>query len=88
MKKFIYASSSLKGKRNKNAFSIKHRVDNPVSLYAMKKSTELLAECYSHLFKINCIGLYFTVYGPLGRPDIWQPLFLQKNIGKKKNKYF
>ena len=64
-------------------FSVKHRVDKPISLYAAsKKSTELLAECYSHLFKIKCIGLrFFTVYGPWGRPDILL-LFSQKNFRK------
>ena len=55
VKKFLYASSSSVYGGNKILpFSVKDRVDNPVSLYAAsKKSTELLAECYSHLFNIN-----------------------------------
>ena len=61
VKKFIYASSSsVYGGNKVLPFSVKDRVDNPVSLYAAsKKSAELLAECYSHLFKINCISSYF-----------------------------
>ena len=55
------------------------RVDNPISLYAAsKKSAELVAECYSHLFNIKCTGLrFFTVYGPW-EDQIWQHLFLQR----------
>ncbi len=91
VKKFIYASSSsVYGGNKKMPFSIKHRVDNPVSLYAAsKKSTELLAECYSHLFKINCIGLrFFTVYGPWGRPDMATFIFTKKILEKKKINIF
>ncbi len=87
VKKFIYASSSsVYGGNKKMPFSIKHRVDKPVSLYAAsKKSSELLAECYSHLFKINCIGLrFFTVYGPWGRPDMATFIFTKKILEKKK----
>ncbi len=87
VKKFIYASSSsVYGGNKKMPFSVKHRVDNPISLYAAsKKSTELLAECYSHLFKIKCIGLrFFTVYGPWGRPDMATFIFTKKIIEKKK----
>ena len=81
IKKFIYASSSsVYGGNEKMPFSVKHRVDKPISLYAAsKKSTELLAECYSHLFKIKCIGLrFFTVYGPWGRPDMATFVFTKK----------
>ena len=62
-------------------FSVSQRVDNPISLYAAtKKSSELVAECYSHLFDIQCIGLrFFTVYGPWGRPDMATFIFT-KNI--------
>ena len=91
VKKFIYASSSsVYGGNKKMPFSIKHRVDNPISLYAAsKKSTELLAECYSHLFKINCIGLrFFTVYGPWGRPDMATFIFTKKILEKKKINIF
>ncbi len=87
VKKFIYASSSsVYGGNKEMPFSIKHRVDKPVSLYAAsKKSSELLAECYSHLFKINCVGLrFFTVYGPWGRPDMATFIFTKKILEKKK----
>ena len=81
-KKFIYASSSsVYGGNKKMPFSVSQRVDNPISLYAAtKKSSELVAECYSHLFDIKCIGLrFFTVYGPWGRPDMATFIFT-KNI--------
>ena len=81
-KKFIYASSSsVYGGNKKMPFSVSQRVDNPISLYAAtKKSSELVAECYSHLFDIQCIGLrFFTVYGPWGRPDMATFIFT-KNI--------
>ena len=73
VKKFIYASSSSVYGGNKTLpFSVKQRVDNPVSIYAAsKKSGELISESYAHLFGIQCIGLrFFTVYGPWGRPDM------------------
>ena len=91
VKKFIYASSSsVYGGNKKMPFSVKHRVDKPISLYAAsKKSTELLAECYSHLFKIKCIGLrFFTVYGPWGRPDMATFIFTKKILEKKKINIF
>ena len=81
-KKFIYASSSsVYGGNKKMPFSVSQRVDNPISLYAAtKKSSELVAECYSNLFNIECIGLrFFTVYGPWGRPDMATFIFT-KNI--------
>ena len=87
IKKFIYASSSsVYGGNKEMPFSIKHRVDKPVSLYAAsKKSSELLAECYSHLFKINWVGLrFFTVYGPWGRPDMATFIFTKKILEKRK----
>ena len=87
IKKFIYASSSsVYGGNKKFPFSVKDRVDNPVSLYAAsKKSSELLAECYSHLFDVKCIGLrFFTVYGPWGRPDMATFIFTKKIIEKRK----
>jgi UDP-glucuronate 4-epimerase len=82
IKKYIYASSSSVYGGNKSLpFSVKDRVDNPISLYAAsKKSTELIAEYYSHLYKISSIGLrFFTVYGPWGRPDMATFIFT-KNI--------
>ena len=86
IKRFIYASSSsVYGGNKKLPFSIRQRVDIPISLYAAsKKSGELLAECYSKLFKIQCIGLrFFTVYGPWGRPDMATFIFTKKIIEKK-----
>lgn len=69
----LYASSSsVYGLNKKMPFSVKHNVDHPVSLYAAsKKSNELMAHTYSHLFGIPSTGLrFFTVYGPWGRPDM------------------
>ncbi len=91
IKKFIYASSSsVYGGNKKKPFSVKHRVDHPISLYAAsKKSTELVAECYSHLYKIKCIGLrFFTVYGPWGRPDMATFIFTKNIIDKRPIKIF
>ena len=73
IKDFVYASSSsVYGDNKKVPFSEKDNVDNPISLYAAtKKSNELMAHVYSHLYGINCTGLrFFTVYGPWGRPDM------------------
>lgn len=69
----LYASSSsVYGANNKVPFATGDRVDNPVSLYAAtKKSNELMAYTYSHLYRIPTTGLrFFTVYGPYGRPDM------------------
>lgn len=69
----IYASSSsVYGANLSMPFSEQHTVDHPLSLYAAtKKSNELMAHAYSHLFGISCTGLrFFTVYGPWGRPDM------------------
>ncbi|WP_404322730.1 SDR family NAD(P)-dependent oxidoreductase [Cytobacillus firmus] len=69
----VYASSSsVYGANKKVPFEETDFVDNPVSLYAStKKSNELMAQTYSHLYKIPATGLrFFTVYGPLGRPDM------------------
>lgn len=73
VKHLIFASSSSVYGGNKIApFSTNHHVDHPVSLYAAtKKSNELLAHTYSHLYGISTTGLrFFTVYGPWGRPDM------------------
>jgi UDP-glucuronate 4-epimerase len=83
---FVYASSSsVYGSNRKVPFSVDDRVDTPVSLYAAtKKANELIAHCYSHLYKIPCTGLrYFTVYGPWGRPDMALFLFTDA-ISKKR----
>ena len=72
-KHLLYASSSsVYGGNSKLPFSIKDRVDNPVSLYAAtKKSCELMTHSYSSLYGICATGLrFFTVYGPWGRPDM------------------
>ena len=72
----VYASSSsVYGANARVPFSEHHGTDHPVSLYAAtKRSNELMAHSYSHLYAIPCTGLrYFTVYGPWGRPD--QALF-------------
>ena len=70
---FLYASSSsVYGNRDKTPFSVEDRVDQPVSLYAAtKKSDELFAYTYAHLYGVPATGLrFFTVYGPFGRPDM------------------
>jgi len=75
---FVYASSSsVYGGNRKQPFSVDDRVDSPISLYAAtKKSCELSAQTYSHLFGIPANGLrFFTVYGPWGRPDMAAYLF-------------
>jgi len=77
-KKLLYASSSsVYGNNTKIPFSINDKTDEPVSLYAAtKKSNELMAHAYSHLYKIQTIGLrFFTVYGSWGRPDMSPILF-------------
>ncbi|MEM7208406.1 MAG: NAD-dependent epimerase [Pseudomonadota bacterium] len=69
----VYASSSsVYGANTSMPFSVHNNVDHPVSLYAAsKKSNELMAHTYSHLFNIPTTGLrFFTVYGPWGRPDM------------------
>ncbi len=69
----VYASSSsVYGMNVKQPFSVEDWVDHPISLYAAtKKSNELMAHTYSHLFNIPTTGLrFFTVYGPYGRPDM------------------
>src|SRR5690554_1617517 len=76
--KLVYASSSsVYGNSVDVPFSTTQSVDNPISLYAAtKKSNELMAYTYSHLFGIQTIGLrFFTVYGPWGRPDMAMFLF-------------
>jgi UDP-glucuronate 4-epimerase len=73
VKHFMYASSSsVYGGNKKLPFSESDNVDHPISLYAAtKKSNELIAHTYSHLFKLPTTGLrFFTVYGPWGRPDM------------------
>jgi UDP-glucuronate 4-epimerase len=73
------SSSSVYGANPDLPWSERQNVDHPVSLYAAtKKSNELMAHVYSHLFGLNATGLrYFTVYGPWGRPDMSPMLFAQ-----------
>jgi UDP-glucuronate 4-epimerase len=74
----VYASSSsVYGANTNMPFSVHHNVDHPVSLYAAtKKSGELMAHTYSHLYNLPTTGLrFFTVYGPWGRPDMSPSLF-------------
>ena len=74
----VYASSSsVYGGNRDLPFSIEDRVDQPVSLYAAsKRSAELSAACYAHLFDLPMTGLrFFTVYGPWGRPDMSAYIF-------------
>lgn len=78
VKHLVYASSSsVYGSNTKMPFSTSDNVDHPISLYAAtKKSNELMAHTYSHLFNIPTTGLrFFTVYGPWGRPDMALFLF-------------
>jgi len=86
IKHLVYASSSsVYGLNKKVPFSTDDRVDNPISLYAAsKKSNELMAHTYSHLFKIPTTGLrFFTVYGPWGRPDMALFLFTDAIVNNK-----
>jgi len=83
VKHLVYASSSsVYGGNTKVPFSTDDKVDNPVSLYAAtKKSDELLAHAYSKLYNIPTTGLrFFTVYGPMGRPDMAYFSFTNKLI--------
>ncbi|MEX1014736.1 MAG: NAD-dependent epimerase [Candidatus Paceibacterota bacterium] len=82
----IYASSSsVYGSNKKMPFKTSDKVDHPVSLYATsKKTNELMAHTYSHLFEIPTTGLrFFTVYGPWGRPDMALFLFTKAIIEGK-----
>lgn len=87
----VYASSSsVYGLNQKIPFSTDDHVDHPVSLYAAtKKSNELMAHTYSHLFNIPTTGLrFFTVYGPWGRPDMAYFLFTDAILNDRPIKVF
>ena len=87
----VYASSSsVYGGNEKMPFAIEDPVDHPVSLYAAtKKSNELMAHVYSHLFDVPTTGLrFFTVYGPWGRPDMAPFLFTRAILDGKPIKVF
>ena len=86
VKHLVFASSSsVYGANTRMPFSVHHNVDHPVSLYAAtKKSNELMAHTYSSLYKLPCTGIrFFTVYGPLGRPDMALFLFTRAILENK-----
>jgi UDP-glucuronate 4-epimerase len=91
VKNFIYASSSsVYGDLSKLPFSENENVDKPTSLYAAtKKTNELIAHTYSHLYGIRTIGLrFFTVYGPYGRPDMAYFTFTKSILSGEQIKVF
>ncbi|WP_299199298.1 NAD-dependent epimerase [uncultured Amphritea sp.] len=91
VKHLVYASSSsVYGMNTKMPFSTQDGVDHPVSLYAAtKKSNELMAHSYSHLYGIPTTGLrFFTVYGPWGRPDMAPFLFTSAILEDRPIKVF
>jgi len=91
VKRLVYASSSsVYGNSDLIPFEETANVDEPISLYAAtKKSNELMAHTYSHLYKFETIGLrFFTVYGPWGRPDMAMFLFTDAIINNKPIKVF
>jgi UDP-glucuronate 4-epimerase len=88
---FTYASSSsVYGGNPKQPFSVEDRVDRPVSLYAAtKRSCELMAHTYAHLYGLPATGLrFFTVYGPWGRPDMAAYLFTRAILAGEPIKVF
>ena len=91
IKRLVYASSSsVYGNSNQVPFNESDNVDNPISLYAAtKKSNELMAHTYSHLYGLETIGLrFFTVYGPWGRPDMAYFLFVDAILNSRPIKVF
>lgn len=91
IKHLVYASSSsVYGKNKKVPFETTDNVDHPISLYAAtKKSNELMAHTYGHLYDFKTTGLrFFTVYGPWGRPDMAYYLFAEAIHNDKPIKVF
>ncbi|WDE99124.1 NAD-dependent epimerase [Lentisphaera profundi] len=91
IKHLVYASSSsVYGLNNQSPFSETHSTDHPISLYAAtKKSNEMMAHSYSHLYDLPTTGLrFFTVYGPWGRPDMALFLFTDAILNDKVIKVF
>ncbi|MDX1809328.1 MAG: NAD-dependent epimerase [Sulfurospirillaceae bacterium] len=91
MKNLCFASSSsVYGLNESQPFNTKDHTDHPVSLYAAtKKSNEMMAHAYSHLYNISTTGLrFFTVYGPWGRPDMAPMLFADAILHDKSIKVF
>ena len=91
VKNLLYASSSsVYGGNLKTPFKETDITKHPISLYAATKSSnELMAQSYSHLYKIPCTGLrFFTVYGPWGRPDMAPMIFANAILNEKPIKLF
>ena len=91
VKHLVYASSSsVYGENKKVPFETRDNVDHPISLYAAtKKSNELMAHTYGHLYDFKTTGLrFFTVYGPWGRPDMAYYLFAEAISNNKPIKIF
>lgn len=91
IKHLVYASSSsVYGLNEKIPFETSDNVDHPISLYAAtKKSNELMAHTYAHLYGFKTTGLrFFTVYGPWGRPDMAMFLFTDAIVNNKPIKVF
>jgi UDP-glucuronate 4-epimerase len=87
----VYASSSsVYGSNSKTPYSVNDNVDHPISLYAAsKKSNELMAHAYSHLYNLPTTGLrFFTVYGPWDRPDMALQSFTKLILKGEKIKVF
>ena len=87
----VYASSSsVYGANTKLPFAVADRTDHPVSFYAAtKKANEVMAQSYSHLYRLPTTGLrFFTVYGPWGRPDMAIFLFTKAILDKQPIKLF
>ena len=84
------SSSSVYGDNQEVPFKVEDSTDAPISFYAAtKKSNELMAHTYSHLFQLPCTGLrFFTVYGPWGRPDMAYSLFTKAMLEGKPIKIF
>ena len=91
VKHLVYAStSSVYGANTSMPFSVHQNVDHPLSVYsASKKSNELMAHTYSHLYNLPTTGLrFFTVYGPWGRPDMALFLFTKAILSNEKIQVF
>ena len=87
----VYASSSsVYGANTKLPFSVQDRTDHPVSFYAAtKKANEVMAQSYSHLYRLPVTGLrFFTIYGPWGRPDMAMFLFVNAIMAGKPIRLF
>ena len=87
----VYASSSsVYGANTKLPFAVHDRTDHPVSLYAAtKKANEVMAQSYSHLYRLPVTGLrFFTIYGPWGRPDMAMFLFVNAIMAERPIRLF